>query len=172
MTEKDFVLKIPETLNKTKNFLAFKFKLHIHDINDILQNASLKAYKNLPFFREKCSFDTWFISIAKNEAKTFLLKRSKTKTVDDSEEFLKDYSFKWIEPEVNSKEEHEDVSLLLNEIISDLSSKHRVVIDLFLKDHSSKEISSILNIPINSVRTRIFYARKKLKNLILTHGKQ
>ena len=172
MTEEDFILKISKTLEKTRSFLISKFNIQVCDIDDILQISAIKAYKNLSFFRKKCSFETWFISIAKNEAKSFCLKRQKKIEIECSDDFLRNYSFTWIDEEINNseKDKEKETRELIKKATLSLSKKHQEVLKLMIENSlSHKDISLRLKIPINSVRTRFFYAKKTLRKALLRY---
>lgn len=170
MTEEKFVLVFPKAFEKARNFIFSRYKIDHSTCEDILQNASLKAFKNLKSFQEKSSFDSWFISILINEVKNFFLSQKKSNIIDNSDVNLENYSFICEEPEITKKEKEEFVSYLLSESLSRLSEKHKIVIDLLLKDKSPLEISKKLRIPISSVRTRTFYAKKNLKQIISSYA--
>lgn len=155
---------------KAEAYITSKYQLNYFDVQDILQNALLKAYLNYSSFNNKCSFVTWYITIAKNEANFFLLKKRKLKEVEDSDDLIKNYSSAWIEPEVYNFSKCVEPEDLIKKALPSLSKEHKQVLSLILKDSlSHKRISSKLKIPINSVRTRIFYAKKKLKKIIKSH---
>lgn len=170
MTIQDFENSIEKAREKTKAYLQSKYKIEIHDLEDIIQESSIKAFKKLSLFRGECSFDTWFTSIAKNEARTLFLKKEKESLYIINNDFLLPDS---LERQIEDIEESgslpntkEDLSFLIQKSLVRLSLKQRLVIELLLKESSCEEISRILNIPISSVRTRIFYAKKKLKKII------
>jgi RNA polymerase sigma-70 factor (ECF subfamily) len=173
MTQEIFEQKIQQAIDKAKLYLLGKFKMSASDADDVLQNAAIKAFKNLSSFQEKCSFDTWFISIAKNEAKALFSKRDSSKELPDSDFALKNYSFSWVEPEVIKNEKLNDISHIIHEALLKLSDNHQQVIKLMLNNCSScQEIADTLQIPVSSVRTRMFYAKKKLKKIIQSHAHQ
>ena len=61
----------------------------------------------------------------------------------------------------------------MRECLTALSQEHREIIDLvYYHDKSVKEVSEILDIPEATVKTRMFYARKKLKEMLLALGDQ
>src|SRR4051812_28119985 len=77
MSNKQFTAKIAEAVQKARAYLLSKYQISGPDLDDVLQEASLKAMKNLKSFRGKCSFYTWFISICKNEIRYFFRNASK-----------------------------------------------------------------------------------------------
>ncbi len=60
---------------------------------------------------------------------------------------------------------------ILQESINRLPLKHREILDLvFLQGMSYEDISQVIGIPVNTVKTRIFYAKDKLKNILKSMG--
>lgn len=169
MTQKQFSAKIVVATQKARAYIFSKYRLPESDVEDVIQDASLKAIKNYKKFLGKCSFDTWFISICKNEIK-HLYKVNTRKDLfvqKDGEE----RELSTVEPEVHRRSMVEESEFLIREALGKLSHKHREIIDLALQNaSSSKEIADILKIPIASARTRLFYAKKHLKRLIEVHA--
>ena len=61
----------------------------------------------------------------------------------------------------------------MRECLTKLSAEHREIVDLVdYHEKSVKEVGDILGIPENTVKTRMFYARKKLKEMLLAAGDQ
>jgi RNA polymerase sigma-70 factor (ECF subfamily) len=59
----------------------------------------------------------------------------------------------------------------MRQCIAGLSAEHRTIIDLvYYHEKSINEVSEILDIPVNTVKTRMFYARKKLSELLQAAG--
>ena len=66
---------------------------------------------------------------------------------------------------------HTDQTAQLRKCIAQLSSDHREVIDLVnYHDKSVEEVAKILHLPKNTVKTRMYYARRHLVRLLATHG--
>lgn len=171
MNQEVFETKILEARKKAEKYLMSKYQLNYPDTQDTLQNALIKAYKNLSSFKDQSSFTTWYIAIAKNEAKTLLAKKNRKKEIEDSNDFLKNYSYSWEEPEVYKIDASQEARDLIEKSINFLSKEHKQVLKLMLnKSLSQKEISLKLKIPVNSVRTRFFYAKKKLRKIISSYA--
>jgi len=173
MSNQDYSDKIESALGKAKLFLIKKYKLSLQDVEDITQNAAVNALKKLDSFRGECSFDTWFIQIAHNLAKDFFnLKYKKYEIGFDNviqDKILPSYS----EPEIYSSNKRAEYSYLINEAMKEISEKQRKVIELMLNNaNSTQEIADILEIPISSVRTRFFHAKKKLQKIIKKNAYQ
>lgn len=64
-----------------------------------------------------------------------------------------------------------DKSAKIRACIAELSAEHRTVLDLvYYQEQSVAEVAEVLGIPENTVKTRMFYARKKLSELLVARG--
>jgi RNA polymerase sigma-70 factor (ECF subfamily) len=64
-----------------------------------------------------------------------------------------------------------DTSQALRKCLTSLSPEHREIVDLvYYHEKSVEEVAEIVGIPENTVKTRLFYARKKLAELLKTAG--
>jgi RNA polymerase sigma-70 factor (ECF subfamily) len=138
------------------------------EVEDVTQEAFIKAYRALPKFRGDSAFYTWLYRIGINTAKNYLMaagRRAPTSTGVDSEE-------------AESLEEGEQLrdintpeSLLLSREIGDtvnatmeaLPEELRTAIQLReIEGMSYEDIAQIMNCPIGTVRSRIFRAREAI----------
>ena len=146
-----------------------KFVANNADINDIAQDAFIKAYKAINSFRGESSFYTWLYRIVVNAAKTFLESNSKHKnSIDvDSPEFQsideqgilasKDTPDRIIE----SQELHEVILKAMN----DLPKELREAITLrAIEGMSYDDMAIALKVPVGTVRSRIFRAREFIES--------
>jgi RNA polymerase sigma-70 factor (ECF subfamily) len=66
---------------------------------------------------------------------------------------------------------HWDLSRLLAQALKSLSPEHRAVVELtFYEDFSYQEIAAIMGCPVNTVKTRMFYARRRLADVLAKLG--
>ncbi len=73
------------------------------------------------------------------------------------------------DPEVSLQKQ--DKATTLRRCLSRLSNEHREIVDLvYYQEKSVSEVAEIVGIPENTVKTRLFYARKKLSELMLAQG--
>ena len=146
-----------------------KFVANNADINDIAQDAFIKAYKAINSFRGESSFYTWLYRIVVNAAKTFLESNSKHKnSIDvDSPEFQsideqgilasKDTPDRIIE----SQELHEVILKAMN----DLPKELREAITLReIEGMSYDDMAIALKVPVGTVRSRIFRSREFIES--------
>ena len=138
------------------------------EVEDVTQEAFIKAYRALPSFRGDSAFYTWLYRIGINTAKNYLValgRRAPTTTNIDSEEAegfedgdqLRDLNTP--EDELASKQVAETVNQTLGELPEEL----RTAITLReIEGLSYEDIANIMNCPIGTVRSRIFRAREAI----------
>jgi RNA polymerase sigma-70 factor (ECF subfamily) len=140
------------------------------EIEDVAQEAFIKAYRALPNFRGESAFYTWLYRIAINTAKNFLVaqgRRAPTTTeaaVDEAETFDDADELR----DVNTPDSmllSKQVGAAVNRAIDRLPEDLRTAIVLReLEGLSYEEIAETMNCPIGTVRSRIFRAREAIAN--------
>ena len=132
---------------------------------DITQEVFVKAYYNLNRLREPARFKCWLFSIAHNHLRD-MARRRKIETVDTEDSGIEHYVDN---ATPQSADERERTGLLVREALSHLKPEQREILVLCdIEGLAYKEISSVMGIPLGTVQSRIFYARRRLKE-ILTH---
>ena len=138
------------------------------EVEDVTQEAFIKAYRALPGFRGESAFYTWLYRIGINTAKNYLLtfkRRVPTTTMIDSDEaenfeegaLLREVSTP--ENELMSKQVVDVVNLSLQQLPDDL----RIALTLReIEGLSYEEIADVMYCPIGTVRSRIFRAREAI----------
>jgi RNA polymerase sigma-70 factor (ECF subfamily) len=150
------------------------------EVEDVTQEAFIKAYRALPTFRGESAFYTWLYRIGINTAKNYLVamgRRAPTTTEFDSEEAegfeegeqLRDLNTP--ENEMMSRQIAETVNRTLEELPEEL----KTAISLReIEGLSYEDIAEAMNCPIGTVRSRIFRAREaiaeKLRPLLGTRS--
>ncbi len=148
------------------------------EVEDVTQEAFIKAYRALPNFRGDSAFYTWLYRIGINTAKNYLMaagRRAPTSTDLDSEEA------EGLDEGEQLRDINTPESLMLTREIGDtvnatmqgLPEELRTAIQLReIEGMSYEDIAQIMNCPIGTVRSRIFRAREaiaeKLKPLLDT----
>jgi RNA polymerase sigma-70 factor (ECF subfamily) len=133
---------------------------------DVISEVFLDVWRHAARFEARSSVSTWLLAIARNKAYS-ILRRPKAEELDDNKaESIVDTVD---DPEVVAQKK--DKSGLLRECIQRLSVDHREVIDLvYYHEKSIEEVAEIVGIPENTVKTRMFYARKKLSEMLQAAG--
>jgi len=145
------------------------------EVQDVSQEAFIKAYRALPNFRGDSAFYTWMYRIAINTAKNFLVSQSRriplsNVDIQDAEQFEGTTSLKDNEtPEKLLL--RDDIEKMVFSTIEELPEDLKMAISLReLEGMSYDEIAEAMDCPVGTVRSRIFRAReaidKKLKPLL------
>jgi RNA polymerase sigma-70 factor (ECF subfamily) len=136
------------------------------EIEDVAQEAFIKAYRALPNFRGDSAFYTWLYRIAINTAKNYLVaqgRRAPTQTeteIEDAENFDDGDSLR-TEDTPDRMLLSKQVAEAVNRAIERLPAELRTAIVLReLEGLSYEEIAASMNCPIGTVRSRIFRARE------------
>ena len=148
--------------------IVFKIVRDKETAADLVQETFMKAFASLATYRAEFKFSTWLYRIAANCAIDYLRKQrirtlsldAPTETADGRIEIeVPDYSHS---PEKDLVDHERKVSI--NDAIDALPDKYRLVIVYRHKDNKSyEEIAEALNIPLGTVKARIFRARELLK---------
>lgn len=125
---------------------------------DFTQEAMLKAILNIKKFKGKSKFSTWLITIATNAYKDNI---KKIKGREVNIESIATTSNENLEETIIIKETFQNIKRILLDIPE---SKRMVFILKHYYDYSYEEISKIVDCPIGTVRSRLHYCIKKIKN--------
>ncbi|HEV8262541.1 MAG TPA: RNA polymerase sigma factor RpoE [Burkholderiales bacterium] len=138
------------------------------EVEDVAQEAFIKAYRALPSFRGDSAFYTWLYRIGINTAKNYLVamgRRAPTTTEFDSEEAenfedgdqLRDLNTP--EAELMTRQ----IAATVNQTMEELPEELRTAITLReIEGMSYEDIANVMNCPIGTVRSRIFRARETI----------
>lgn len=132
------------------------------DVEDVVQDVFLNVYRSLPSFRGDAKFRTWLYRLATNVTRMHLRRgRSRPKFADvEVPEGPREHT-----PQQGPDAQLEKARRVraLYRLLDGLTEKKREVLVLHdLEGVPAKEIAATLEIPVLTVRTRLFYARKDL----------
>mgnify|MGYP000592278981 CR=1 FL=1 len=133
---------------------------------ELTNEVFLEVWRNAARFEGRSSLSSWMLGIAHNKAVSVLRKRSEAELDDDAAGAIPDTADT---PEVTAQKA--DKGALLRACLERLSDDHRTIIDLvYYQEMSVAEVATVVGIPENTVKTRMFYARKKLSELLKEAG--
>lgn len=146
--------------------LLSRFIKDEHEVNDVVQESFIKAYRALPSFRGESAFYTWLYRISINTAKNFLANSNKRpitssdiansdgEVLDVAEQIADDLT---PEAELMNRQILETVESAVAKLPEDL---RRAITLREIDGLSYEEIASVMECPIGTVRSRIFRARE------------
>ncbi len=134
---------------------------------DLVDEAMFDVWRSAEHFAGRSKPSTWIYSITRNKMISWLRKTSEVSLEDES---ILDAM---VDPNADPHEDlaMDDMKLQLLRLIDQLTDEHREVLKLtYFEDKSVKEVADLLGISENTVKTRMFYARKRLAQLLEKAG--
>jgi RNA polymerase sigma-70 factor (ECF subfamily) len=133
---------------------------------DVIGDVFLDVWRQASRFEGRSAVSTWLMAIARFKALSLLRKRRDDTLDVETAESIEEPSD---DPELAV--EKQDKGKKLRACLAGLSREHREIIDLvYYHEKSVEEVALIVGIPENTVKTRMFYARKKLGELCRMAG--
>lgn len=133
---------------------------------ELMNEVFLECWRKADSFEGRSAVSTWLFSIGHNRAISQMRKRGEAPLDDEAATQLADDSDT---PEVT--EQKRGKAAIIRACMDKLSPDHCAIIDLvYYQEASVAEAAEILTIPENTVKTRMFYARKKLAELMREAG--
>ncbi|MBR4857873.1 MAG: RNA polymerase sigma factor [Clostridia bacterium] len=154
-------------------FVALEFTKNNQDAEDILQESYIKALSKINELDKPESFSSWLNQIVANKSKDFLKKKKPMLLNSDEEEtdateLLPDEDISF-SPEENL--DQTELQKAVMEVLDELSEEKRAcVLMMYFEELSVGEIAETLEIPEGTVKTRLFSARKDLKEKFSKRG--
>ena len=163
MTNQEFIQQ-----TNTLNNLLFSYALRLtrsrQDAEDLVQETTMKAYRHREKFAPGTNFKGWISTIMRN---TFINQYRKQKTRQHINQPVEDLT-RVIENKnvINNSGEQNLRMEELKGMMSDIRDIYTVPFLMYYQGYEYKEIASKLNVPIGTVKSRIFQARVKMKTMI------
>ena len=133
---------------------------------DLISEVFLDVWRQAGRFEARSAVSTWLLAIARFKALSALRKKPEAELSDEMAEAIEDTSDT---PEATLQKK--DKGAALRECLKSLSPEHREVVDLvYYHEKSVEEVAMIVGIPEATVKTRMFYARKKLGEMLKAQG--
>lgn len=139
--------------------LAYRYMREASRAEDMAQEAFLKGFRLLKGFRGDCSFSTWMYKVTGSVCLTELNKRKKRGEVELRPVHEGSYE--------STNAEDNDQAEIVRHCVGRLSNKYATIITLYyLEELSYDEIAQIMEIPIGTLKTWMFRARKELRAVV------
>ena len=143
-----------------RNF-AYSLTLNRDDAEDLLQDTTLKVLDNQEKFTENVNFKGWVLTIMKNIFINNYRKIVRNQTIIDKTE-----DFHLLNLPQNSGFDSPEGSYAIGEISNSIDAfpdEYRIPFSMHIQGFKYEEIAQTMNLPIGTVKSRIFLARKKLQ---------
>jgi RNA polymerase sigma-70 factor (ECF subfamily) len=133
---------------------------------DAVSEVFIDVWRQAERFEGRSQVTTWLLAIARNKALSVLRRRSAEELDDEVAEFIEDPSDN---PEIAMQKTQR--ASMLQDCLTQLSPAHREIVDLvYYHEKTVEEVAAIIDVPANTVKTRMFYARKRIGELMAAKG--
>lgn len=182
ISEQDLLVRLrnPDTAGLAFNQLVRTYQQPLYRVvrrmvidheeaNDVLQEAFVKAWRNLDKFREDARLSTWLYRIATNEALTHLRKQKRRAalSLDTSNSRMMAKLDKGVQ---DGMVQGDDIQLLLQKIMLKLPERQRLVFQLrYYDDLSYDDISEMLGTSVGALKASYHHAVKKVERALGAH---
>jgi RNA polymerase sigma factor (sigma-70 family) len=142
---------------------AYRLTNNVEDAKDLIQETALRAYNNKEKFEVGTNFRAWVTTIMRN---TFINIYRKKKNRNTTSEPADSYVFVNKDNAVDNNAYSNLMLLELHHILGKLDLIYRKPFLMFYEGYKYEEIASMMGLPVGTVKSRIFFARQKLKSNI------
>jgi RNA polymerase sigma-70 factor (ECF subfamily) len=133
---------------------------------DLISEVFLDVWRQAGRFEGRSAVSTWLLAIARFKALSALRRKPDEVLDEEAAAAIEDPGD---DPEAVLAKK--DKSAIIRKCLEGLSVEHREIIDLvYYHEKSVEEVAEIVGIPANTVKTRMFYARRKLAELLKAAG--
>ena len=152
------------------NVRLYRFALRfVHNeavAEDLVQEVFLDVWRKADNFQGRSTVSTWLLAIVRNKALDVRRHRSTQQLDEDAAACIANSADT---PEMATRKEQ--ARSIIRKCLTQLSPAHREIIDLvYYHAKSIEEVAKIVGIPVNTVKTRMFHARKQLAKLLCSQG--
>ena len=182
-TDHQLVTRVQKGDKRAFDLLVLKYQYRVHaivgrfirdshEVEDVTQEAFLKAYRALPRFRGDSQFYTWLFRIAVNTAKNYLVARSRRPpssdvNLDDAEFYAGSEQLKDLGTPENQLF-RDELEAVINKAIEELPEDLRTAVTLReYEGLSYEDIAGVMDCPVGTVRSRIFRGRESIDIRVL-----
>ena len=162
-----YQLEFYSHLDKISHLLhAFAYNLtkNVEDSKDLFQETAYRALTNREKFRPGTNFKAWLFTIMKNIFINNYRKKTKANTIMDSTDNM--YYINSGDTVISNGAESNIMMKELTKMIDALGDSIKVPFLMHYQGYKYQEIADYLELPLGTVKSRIFFARKELKDMI------
>lgn len=137
--------------------IAYRYTTDKNEINDLVQETMYKALKKRHLYKEGTNLKGWLATIMKNNFINRLRKKKREIHVGDQQDLSR------MNQTVAGQADHLVLTKAINKAINDLPSNLAEPLKMCMAGYSYEEIANTFEVPIGTIKSRIFHARKNLK---------
>lgn len=163
MTQVEFYAKLDDMSSLLHSF-AYNLTKNVEDAKDLFQETAFRAITNMDKFRPGTNFKAWLFTIMKNIFINNYRKKAKANTIMDSTDNL--YFINSGDQSIANQGESNIMLQELTKMVKELDNTIKVPFLMHYQGFKYQEIADHLDLPLGTVKSRIFFARRELKSKI------
>ncbi|MEM6376856.1 MAG: RNA polymerase sigma factor [Bacteroidota bacterium] len=163
MSQLEFHTKL-DGMSSVLHAFAYNLTKNVEDAKDLYQETAFRAITNQDKFRPGTNFKAWLFTIMKNIFINNYRKKTKANTIMDSTDNM--YYINSGSTTINNQAESNIMMKELIKMIEELDDSIKIPFLMHYQGFKYQEIADQLDLPLGTVKSRIFFARKELKGLI------
>ena len=160
MNSQEFKEEVISLQGKLNHF-ALSLTSNTDDANDLVQETYLKVLSSEDKYKKDTNLKAWVLTIMRN---TFINDYRKRKRIN---EMMVDNAYSILDIRLLQSSDKADINYYVKEInkqINGIADAQRIPFEMFLDGYKYKEIADKMDISIGTVKSRIFFTRKKLQH--------
>lgn len=163
MSSKNFQTKLLSLQGNLLNF-AYLLTSNRDDAYDLLQDTTLKALDNEDKYVENVNFKGWVFTIMRNIFINNYRRQVRSATIVDTTEDL--YHLNLSQESGLTSPEGSFATKEISVAINSFSKEYKVPFSMYIAGYKYSEIAEKMNLPLGTVKSRIFFARKRLQSML------
>lgn len=160
-----------ETLFTRHQAVVYRFVLRLTKNSSIAEETVSEVFldvwrRGARKFEAKCKVSTWLLAIARHKALAALRNRKESQLDECAASTIEDSADN---PEVSLVKQ--ECGTVVRHCLNQLSAAQRQIVDLYyMRGKSVPEVATLVGIPVSTVKTRMFYARNRMAELLQQAG--
>jgi len=151
-------------MSSVLNAFAYKLTKNVEDAKDLFQETAYRAITNKEKFRPGTNFKAWLFTIMKNIFINNYRKKVKANTIVDSTDNM--FYINSGSVIIGNEAESNIMMQELSRMVGELDESIKIPFMMHYKGFKYQEIADELDLPLGTIKSRIFFARKELKDVI------
>lgn len=168
--DQDAFARLVQAYQKPVYNLCLRMVSNPTDAEDLAQEAFVKAWRGLRFYKHEAAFSTWLYRLTSNVCIDFLRRQKKTVSLtveEDAPELEVPDAAPLPEEQVLNKEKQQAVAAAM----AQLEEEYRLALTLrVVEDLTYEQIAEVLDIKVGTVKSRIARARERMRKMLLENG--
>lgn len=144
--------------------LAYRFTKDANDANDLVQDTLYKSIKKRHLYKEGTNLKAWLATIMKNNFINSLRKKKRETQKEDFTDMPLQFT-----PRVKNDFASQNLKYDIDQAFETLDPLLADPFRMSLEGYAYEEIAAKYNVPLGTIKSRIFHARKKVQGMLLHH---